>query len=80
MARQSCPYSGNDLGDIAAKTASLGDAALGRGVLNEVPTKGRISNFGRIDPVLHRPHRYKGRALLFPQPVGALGLARHRLR
>jgi hypothetical protein len=40
----------------------------------------RVTNFGRIDPVLHRPHRHIGRALLFPQPIGALGLAPHRLR
>jgi hypothetical protein len=29
----------------------------------------RITNFGRIDPVLHRPHPQKGRALLFRSPV-----------
>jgi hypothetical protein len=69
----------------SGRESGLGPAVAAWGAevrfyLNEVPTKGRISNFGRIDPVLHRPHRDQGRVLVFPQPVGVLGLAPHRLR
>jgi uncharacterized cupin superfamily protein len=59
---------------IAAKTATIGDAALGRGVrfyLNEVPTKGPISTFGQltrffIDIIVTKAVRY------FSVAVGAL--------
>jgi hypothetical protein len=65
------------------KTASIGDALLGAGVrfyLKEVHTRGAVEILAEltrffVDLIVTKAVRYFSRS-----PVGALGLAPHRLR